>query len=224
VISLVANRPVFLASDRDLVERVDVEFEWFAGLSIVQKQKSVSALHLAASKVLGQPVGSVLEVSSKSTVTIGVELSAFNLKIPLDDGADATVESAFQGSKVFEHGGPYRDLIRKTSREAKKDERIKQSGRLLKFNSNGVDWPLDPPSAFYDWIYINALQGHPTLIQEVMCFGAFTDIEFNPKKQVNCQAHSAALRVALQKRGLLEEALSSPASYLSLMKRNRSRI
>jgi hypothetical protein len=222
--SSMAVRPVFLASEKGLVERVDVEFEWFPGLSVIQKQRSVEALHLAASGIIDQPAGCILEVSSKSPVTLGVGLSAFNLTIPLSNGTETTVESAFQGSKVFEHGGPYRDLTRKSSREAKKDERIRNSGRLLNFNSNGMNWPLDPPSAFYDWVYINALRLHPTLVDSVLSFMTFTDIEFNPKKQVNCQAYSVALYVALQRGGLLDEALSSPSSYLNLMKKSRNRI
>ena len=109
-------------------------------------------------------------------------------------------------------------------REAKKDDRIRSSGRLLRFHSNGQDWPRDPPSAFYDWVYINALQQHQTLIDAVMRFAAFTDIEFNPKRQVNCQAYCVALFVALKTSRQIEEALSSPTSYLRLMTENRIRI
>ena len=158
-----AVRPIFVVSDTGLVDIIEVEFEWYPGFSISQKQKSVVALHSAASKILKEEAASFLEVSSKSTEKLGIDLSAFNLSITLKDGTRTTVESVFQGSKVFEQGGPYKDLIRKSSREAKKDDRIRNSGRLLKFNSNGVDWPLDPPSAFYDWVYINALHLHQFL-------------------------------------------------------------
>lgn len=219
-----AVRPIFIASDAELVETVKVEFEWFAGFSISQKQKSIAALHSAASKILKEEAASLLEISSKSTEELGIKLSAFNLTIVLKDGTTTTVESVFQGSKVFERGGPFKDLIRKSSREAKKDDRIRNSGRLLKFTSNGIDWPLDPPSAFYDWIYINALHLHPTLAEQVLQYRAFTDIEFNPKKQVNCQAYSVALYVALRKSALLDEALGSPADYLDLMGKKRTRI
>ena len=219
-----AVRPVFSISGEGFVETIDVEFEWFPGFSIVQKQRSVEALHQAASEILHGRPESILEVSSKSTAETGMALSAFNLAIPLASGSEATVESAFQSSKVFEEGGPFRDLLRKPSREAKKDERIRNSGRLLNFSCNGMDWPLDPPSAFYDWVYMNALHLHPTLVGSALSFRAFTDIEFNPKKQVNCQAYSVALYVALETGGLLEEALSSPSSYLDLMKRMRNRI
>lgn len=44
-----------------------------------------------------------------------------------------SVETAFQGSKVFEKGGPYVDLLNGTSRDAKKDMRLKESGNLIEF-------------------------------------------------------------------------------------------
>ncbi len=219
-----AVRPVFVASDTGIVEIVEVAFEWYPGFSISQKQKSIAALHSVATSSLGEEIGSLLEVSSKSSEKLGVDLSAFNLSIVLKDGNRTTVESVFQGSKVFEQGGPFKDLIWKSSREAKKDNRIKNSGRLLKFNSNGIDWPLDPPSAFYDWIYINALHLQPALVDEVSHYNAFTDIEFNPKKQINCQAYSVALYVALKNHSQLDEALKSPTDYLDLMRRKRNRI
>ena len=37
-----------------------------------------------------------------------------------------------------------------------------------------------------------------------MEFDAFTDIEFNPNKSLNCQARAAALFVAMKKLGRLE--------------------
>ena len=59
-----------------------------------------------------------LEVSTKSNEKLGQRLSAFNLKIDTKIG-EITIESAFQGSKVFEHGGPYTDIYKKDSRDAK---------------------------------------------------------------------------------------------------------
>ena len=44
-----------------------------------------------------------------------------------------SVENAFQAGKVFENGGPFLDLLTVTPREAKRDTRLKESGRLLKF-------------------------------------------------------------------------------------------
>lgn len=63
----------------------------------------------------------ILEISSKSLTSLGVELSAFNLKIITKKLQKSfSVECAFQASKVFENGGPFIDLLDKTSIEAKK--------------------------------------------------------------------------------------------------------
>ena len=67
----------------------------------------------------------------------------------------ASVESIYQGSKVFEYGGPYTDLYNKTSLHAKKDSRLKESGRLKYFNLLGQKWSLDED--FYSWLYLNGL-------------------------------------------------------------------
>jgi hypothetical protein len=52
---------------------------------------------------------------------------------------------------------------------------------------------------------------------ENACLG-FTDIEFNPEKSLNCQARSFATYVALDKRGLLSEAVQSFDTFKNLMK------
>ena len=57
---------------------------------------------------------------------------------------------------------------------------------------------------------------NPELAQEVREFDAFTDIEFNPAKSINCQAAAAALYVSLCRNGKLEEAMSSREAFLSL--------
>ena len=91
------------------------------GWRLSQKKKNVARLHEA----LG---GECLEVSTKSDVVIGTKLSAFNLKL---DGH--TLENIFQSSKVFENGGPYRDLLNVSPKEAKRDQRLKSSGNLKGF-------------------------------------------------------------------------------------------
>ncbi len=193
-----------------------VSFTWFPGLSVAQKQRSIDSLHAAAgSQVAG---GRILEISSKSRDSLGVALSAFNLTFaPAPGEPPMSVECAFQGSKVFTGGGPFTDLYRKTSREAKRDERLHKSGNLVAFRFRGEDWPLQPPTAFYDWLYLNALSQHPGLAAEVLEYSAFTDIEFNPERSLNCQARSVALFVALSRQGCLAEALSSREAFLDLL-------
>ena len=125
------------------------------------------------------------------------------------------MECAYQASKVFETGGPYVDLLGKRSIDAKRDPRLVGSGRLVKFRFYGEDWPLEPKTAFYDWLYINALHKHPDLAAYVLSQQGFSDIAFNPEKSVNCQAYAAALYLSLSRRGILSDRLlKSQAVYL----------
>lgn len=181
-----------------------------------QKQKSVDSLHAAARELPG--ISSVLEVSSKSREDLGVALSAFNLSFTtIKHSRTFSVECAYQGSKVFERGGPFADIFSMTSREAKKDERLRSSGRLTGFRFFGMNWGLEPQTAFYDWLYINALNKDPSITEQLLNYSAFTDIEFNPERSINCQAYSVALYISLHKRSLLEEAISSKEAFLRIV-------
>jgi hypothetical protein len=210
-----AKRPLFIPSTEGpaLVRTKYVEFQWFPGMAASQKQKSLDSLHAAAHKLFG--ISRVLEVSSKSREDLGVALSAFNLTFTtVKHSHTFSVECAFQGSKVFERGGPYVDIFGMTSREAKKDNRLRSSGRLTGFRFFGTDWGLEPQTAFYDWLYINALKKQPSVTEQLLEYSAFTDIEFNPERSINCQAYSVALYISLHKRCLLEEAVSSKEAFL----------
>ena len=119
---------------------------------------------------------------------------------------------------MFENGGPFVDLLDVSSREAKKDIRLKDSGNLTGFRFFGKDFPLKPRTFFYDWLYINALNQNNPMKEEILNYSGFTDIEFNPKKSINCQAYSAALFVSLEKSGLLKYALTTPEDFLEVIK------
>lgn len=208
-----ATRPVFIprSDGPRLHTEVEIEFTWHPGFSDKQKRKSIRSLHQEAEREDLRPL---LEISTKSESALGRRLSAFNLH--LSKTPEVTVESAYQGSKEFEEGGPYRDLYQKSSREAKTDERLQSSGDLIAFDLKGKRWPLNPKTAFYDWLYLKALQQHVGLIKELRPFAGFTDIEFNPEKSVNCQARAAAIGVSLSDRDLFDEALESRQSFLKL--------
>jgi hypothetical protein len=195
------------------VEEVALDFDWYPGFAKNQAQKSIASLHAAARE---KGLSPVLEISSKSDTALGVTLSAFNLTLQLGDRT-MSVEVAFQGSKVFEHGGPFHDLYNVSSRDAKTDDRIRSSGQLVGFNLLGDEWPTEPQTCFYDWLYITALSQHAEAVREVGGFKAFSDIAFNPKKSLNCQARSAAVFVALSKQGLLAQATRDKESYLALV-------
>lgn len=182
------------------------EFTYYNGFSISQKQKSISSFHNAIKEI--DPSLKVLEVSTKSTVPFGVALSAFNLKY-YDSSSDKifAIENVFQSSKVFEHGGPYRDLLYAHPREAKRDERLTNSGKLLHFDFADKIWTLEPKSMFYDWIYINALLRDTALSEAILEYNAFTDIEFNHDKSINCQARAAAVFVSMKYMDKTKEVL-----------------
>lgn len=200
-----ANRPVFMPGDSNdkLVIIDSLDFEWFPEFSVAQKKKSVESLHHAFIEKYSSK--KILEISSKSESDLGIMLSAFNLQIKLLNGHKASVESLYQSSKVFEHGGPYEDIRYKSPLEAKRDERLKTSGDVIAFMHKDERWGIEPKTAFYNWLYLNVLNLNNNLKNQVLEYDAFTDIEFNPKKSFSCQANAIALYVSLRRNKLLEE-------------------
>ena len=214
-----AKRPIFIAESDgpNLVRIQSVDFTWYAGMAMSRRQLSMRSLHEAA-QVLHSDA-KILEVSRMSDEPLGRQLSAFNLTIQdPDQHRDVPLECVFQSSKVFERGGPFRDLIEASPADAKRDERLQVSGHLTGFRFREEDWPKEPLTAFYDWIYINALHQRPSLAEAVSRYDIFTDIAFNPEKSINCQAGAVALFVALVRRGQLESALSSREAFLNVEK------
>lgn len=216
----VAERPIFVpqSSGPIFVREISLEIPWASGFAPIQKKKNIASLHDAAAKRGFAPL---LEISTKSDAIVGRHLSAFHLKIKSKIG-QIPLESAYQGSKVFERGGPYTDLFQVDARTAKGDVRLKESGRLVRFEFDDHRFPLFPPTVFYDWLYIKAIYPHREWLKERLIeheeFAGFTDIEFNPNKSVNCQAKSCALFVALVKRDLLNDAVTSPEAFVATMK------
>ena len=210
-----ARRLVFVPdSDRPYVSELSLDFEQHSGSSLQHKQRSIASLH--ASYVAKFPSSRVLEVSSKSERGLGVRLSAFNLMIEHPGCGSYSVECAFQASKVFRHGGPFVDLFDASSRAAKTDRRLRESGELVAFRYCEHEFPLEPKTYFYDWLYASALCRDDKLVERVMMFDAFTDIEHNPERSINCQARSVAKVVGLARAGLLEDAMQSPRAFLEL--------
>ncbi len=212
-----AKRPVFkIGTNIPFFREINTEFQFFPGFSMAQQKKSMESLHQAYNRLF--PEDKILEVSTRSEAELGTQLSAFNLlfrhqALP----APVPVENVFQSGKVFEHGGPYTDLLNKTPREAKKDSRLRESGNLTAFCFMGENFPLEPKTFFYDWIYINALNQNPELAEQLVKYQAFTDIAFNPARSVNCQARSCAIFVSLKLSGRLEQALHSRKNFLALV-------
>lgn len=185
---IMAIKTIYQPQQKDIgVNLVKIEYKYFSGFSLSQKQKCIKSLHDSAIK--SGAAKSILEVSNKSLDEIGKKLSAFNLKY----NKEYSVEQIFQSSKVFENGGPFLDLLDKSSREAKTDERLKKSGKIIKFNFQDNIFPIIPCTYFYDWLYINSLLNIENIYSKIEKYDAFSDIEFNEKKSINCQAYSLAL-------------------------------
>jgi|ERR1700724_3060461 len=215
-----AERPIFIPCKDapGMVKEIKFSIPWHSGFAPIQKKRNIDALHAAAAKAGYAPL---LEVSSKSDEKAGRHLSAFHLKVHSDSAGDIPLECAFQGSKVFERGGPYTDLFEVEPKVAKRDSRLQESGRLIRFEFDGKRFPLLPMTVFYDWLYVCAIFPHREWLKKRLDgevhYAGFTDIEFNPNKSVNCQARSCALFVELMDEGLLEGAVSSPEKFIEIM-------
>ena len=216
-----AIRPIFLCNtEKPYYKEQNMSFKYCSGFSVEQRRECIDNFHSSSYKEI--PGIKILEVSSRSKESLGVKLSAFNLMINTKMRTNAfSVESAFQSSKVFERGGPFVDILSKSSKDAKTDPRLKSSGTLIGFDYFGKVFPLTPMTYFYDWLYINTLNLHPYLCDEIMEYTAFTDIEFNPAKSINCQARSAAIYVSLRNSGKLAAALENPKSFLGVVYKNK---
>ena len=209
-----ARRIIYIQSRKseNFVINEEVEFTWSPGLAISQKQKSIKSLHEKAKQKLN--LKDILEISSKSNEETGKLASAFNLKFSWQ-GRNSSVESFYQGSKVFKHAGPFTDLYEKNSKSAKKDKRIKDSGDLLGFSFFDEKWALEDD--FYTWIYLIGLTQNKKLSENLLQYEAFTDIEFNEKKSFNCQAYSAAFYVSLVKNKKMSlNKIQSPIDFKSI--------
>lgn len=216
-----AERPVFLpAPSTPFVKEQMVTFKWHAGLSRAQAQRSIAELHASAQAA---DLGPLLEISSKGTEPLGIRLSAFNLKFRAPDGTLLSVESAYQGSKVFRNGDHFPDLYRASSRDAKLDERVKGRSDIAAFDYFGEQWPGQPVTAFYDWLYLQALARNPELLSALSRYDGFTDIAFNPQKSVACQARCAAMSLGLQAAGVWAAALSGQEGFLAVLQGDGAR-
>ena len=182
-----AKRPAFFVKQGKVIREI-YSFEWYSGFAVSQKQKSIKSLHNAIKKadLNARP----LEISTKSMERIGIKASALHLKINND-----TLENVFQSAKVFEHGGPYLDLLDVSPKEAKRDERLHKSGSLKAFRYQNEEFPLIPQTVFYDFIYITAIKQSFTTdeVNTILRYNYFTDIEFDPAKSINTQARAAAI-------------------------------
>ena len=127
---------IFISSEDNYFEETIVEYKYYSGFAVSQKQKSIRSLHEAIKQRF--PGKAVLEISTKSETEEGIRLSAFNLPFYHEELQEFRhIENVFQSSKVFERGGPYKDLLNVSPKDAKRDPRLFESGRLVYFELYG---------------------------------------------------------------------------------------
>ena len=196
-----------VGTDKAFEERI-VEFEYIKGMAFSQKQKNVLSFHKAISNKF--PGSRIIEISTKSQSDLGVRLSAFNLRL---DGFP--LECVFQSSKVFEGGVQLSYLLTAEPKEAK--QLVREQGLpLVGFRYKGEAFDALPRTMFYDYIYISALLQSNIDIVKIADCDIFTDIEFNEKKQINCQARACAIYAYMLRNRSVEYYMSSKERFKEL--------
>ena len=209
-----AEKMCFMVDDNRVFEEKTVRYEYVKGLAFSQKQKNVLSFHGAIQ--MKYPRARILEVSTKSQTELGVRLSAFNLRL---DGHP--LECVYQSSKVFEGGISFEDLLYGEPKAAKKfiAENVKLP--IVGFRYKGESFELFPKSMFYDYIYISALLQSGDDVREVGEYDIFTDIEFNEKKGVNCQARACAIYAYMLRNNCVEYYMSSRERFKEIYIKQR---
>lgn len=215
------TRPLFLPllpgeTNTPGVRQEPIAFQWVPGFAKAQQAKCLRSLQsaIAQSALAAHP----LEISTRSNDPYGVALSALNLELE-----GLPVELHYQAAKVYPDGlGPHPQWLTMAEAERKAEMRevktlvAQRALPLTAFYHAGRFWPLNPPHAFYDWLYCRALQTNPTLAAELLTHDGFTDLAFNPTRSFNSQAYAAAFYASLHAFGCLTEALADATRFFRL--------
>lgn len=204
-----ASKMCFLVKENTTYEEVVVDFTYIKGMAFSQKQKNVLSFHQSIKDNF--PHANILEVSTKSDNHLGVALSAFNLKLN-----GKCIESIYQSAKVFSNGSHYPFLINYPPKDAHQYISEHANGELIKFNYENKDFPIKPKTFFYDYIYIQALTQIPQISSNLINYDIFTDIEFNEKKQINCQARACAIYCYLLRTNSVKKHLESLDNFMKI--------
>ena len=201
-----ATKMCFKVNEEKVFDEKIVAFTYVKGMAFSQKCKNVLSFH---SSIQAQFLGAkILEISTKSNNPLGVALSAFNLTL---DGCP--VECLYHSGKVFTDGTDFEFLKTYLPRDAKRYVR-ENSDKVLKcYRYNGKEISLNTGTLFYDYIYIRALMQHPEVSSALMEYDLFTDIEFNEKKGLNCQARSCAIYSYMLRTGTVDKYMNSMESF-----------
>ena len=201
-----ATKMCFKVNENKVFDEEIVSYTYVPGMAFSQKCKNVRSFHSSIQEKF--PAAKILEVSTKSYNVLGVALSAFNLTL---DGRP--IESIFHSCKVFEDGRSFEFLKDYPPRHAKRFMREANQGVVKCYRFNGIEIPIETRTLFYDFIYIRALQQHPELAIQLKDYDLFTDIEFNEKKGLNCQARACAIYSYLLRTNNIDKYVSSMEEF-----------
>ena len=197
-----AEKMVFIAKNSNPYYEKIIDYIYVPGFAPIQRKKNVVNLFESLRKEF--PDSNALEISTKSDNELGKQLSAFNLRL-----GGYSVESIFQSSKVFADGSQYEFLIKESPLNAKRFIQKLPKQSIIKFRYKGIEYPTNPKSLFYDFIYIKALYENISVSKNLINYDIFTDIEFNYKKSINCQARACAIFTYLLKNNKVDEYLNN---------------
>ncbi len=209
-----ATKMCFKVNENSVFDEEIVTYTYVAGMAFSQKCKNVLSFHKSIHEQF--PNAKLLEVSTKSYNPLGVALSAFNLTL---DGRP--IESLYHAAKVYEDGTCFDFLKDLSPRDVKRYVRENGTGNLQCYRFNGVDVPLEPKTFFYDYIYIQALVQHPDLASQLGEYDLFTDIEFNEKKGLNCQARSCAIYSYMLRTNSVDQYMGSMEAFRKVYQLSR---
>ena len=178
-----AVRPIYISTNipENPFIKKDIEFNWIKGMSYKQKCKRREEFHKAIANTKLYNIDKVLEISTKSDKELGVKLSALNLMVPIIDGKKMSVEDIYQKAKIYD------------------DEH-----HIIEFKYLNTVFENEPYSMFYDYVYMLGLHANKELLTELNNYDIFTDIEFNPSKQLNTQARAAAIWNTLYRNNMIK--------------------
>ena len=204
-----ATKMCFKVNEQNVFDEEIVAFTYVKGMAFSQKCKNVLSFH---SSIQAQfPNAKILEISTKSSNSVGVALSAFNLTL---DGCP--VECLYHASKVFKNGASFEFLKDYSPRDAKRYIRENGTMGLNCYKYKGIEIPLSTGTLFYDYIYICALMQNPDVSSALIEYDLFTDIEFNEKKGLNCQARSCAIYSYMLRTGTVDKYMDSMDSFAKI--------
>lgn len=223
-----AMRFVYLPiSEKPFVSIRPVEFKWEPGMSSTQRKKSRDNLH----NVIRQSgtADKILECSTLSYNDVGLSLSAF--KLPYFADKSKTVESVYQGSKVFRNKYTNEEV---NTRHLYNEDALTSKKFLSNFNYNAhellrystdlegvkIELPANTLTTFYDYIYIKSVLASfsESQFNHILKYEAFTDtqLKWYNNKVTACQAMSVAILVGLKKSGNLVKYMSTPEEFIKI--------